>query len=165
MRVFFALWPDDATRKALVAFQKPLRNGRKLVAENLHLTLHYIGDVDNADCLITKARRINFAAAAFSVSQYGFFRQARVLWVGPDQWPDALTTLAADCRQVAEECGYIPKRERFRPHVTLARKLKSQPTLPDFNALLWCYSRFCLVESVSTPEGVVYKKLGIFDSQ
>ena len=165
MRVFFALWPDGATRKGLVALQRPLRNGRKLVAENLHLTLHYIGEVEDVDCLIEKARQVNFGSVAFSVSRYGIIPKARVLWVGPDHWPDELTARAADCRQVAAECGYQPKGERFRPHVTLARKIKKQPVLPDFNFLTWSYSRFCLVESISTPTGVIYKKLGIFDNQ
>jgi len=164
VRVFFALWPDGATRKGLEKIQQPIRNGRKLVAANLHLTLHYIGEVKDVKCLLDKAARISFQSMAFSLDQYGIFRRARVLWAGPEFWPEELTALAAECRHVAAECGHPPKGERFHPHVTLARKIKTLPELPDFDRLSWRYSSFCLVESVSTPNGVVYKKLGVFES-
>lgn len=162
MRVFFAIWPNDSLRERLVEIQQPIRGGRKLVAANLHLTLHYIGEVTEVDCLLEKAGRISFRSVAFTLDQYGVFRQARVLWAGPEVWPEELSGLAADCRQVAADCGFSPKGDRFRPHVTLARKIRSLPALPEFKMLSWRYSHFVLVESVSTPQGVVYKRLGQF---
>ncbi len=48
MRVFFALWPDDAERAALAAWQPPLEalyGGKAMRAETLHNTLVFLGNV------------------------------------------------------------------------------------------------------------------------
>ena len=47
-RVFFALWPDDAERAVLVAWQPVLHKlcgGRSMRASALHATLVFLGDV------------------------------------------------------------------------------------------------------------------------
>ena len=63
-RIFFALTPDQETRKQLVSTQTACQNKLKLSypikAENLHLTLHYVGNVESTDCLIKKAKAIHF---------------------------------------------------------------------------------------------------------
>ncbi len=47
-RLFFALWPDPPTRTALAMLVDglPLVGGRRVPAENLHLTLAFLGNVD-----------------------------------------------------------------------------------------------------------------------
>ena len=44
-RLFFALWPDEATRERMAALLKALRGarGRAVKAEKLHVTLAFIG--------------------------------------------------------------------------------------------------------------------------
>jgi len=47
IRLFFALWPDDATRRALAACASAVvaqTGGREVAAGNLHLTLAFIGE-------------------------------------------------------------------------------------------------------------------------
>ena len=56
-RIFFALWPDDATRKQIAGSFKQLsinkKQGRIVSFDNLHITLHFIGNVNQQklDCL------------------------------------------------------------------------------------------------------------------
>ena len=48
-RLFFALWPDDDTRHALARLAKtrlPSGSGRLVAAQNIHLTVAFLGAVD-----------------------------------------------------------------------------------------------------------------------
>ena len=52
VRVFFAIWPDNAAQKQLAALAKQLQaeslcGGRKIKPENIHLTLVFVGEVDS----------------------------------------------------------------------------------------------------------------------
>ena len=51
IRVFFAIWPDDVAQTKLAGLAEQLRgeslcSGRKTKAENIHLTLVFVGEVD-----------------------------------------------------------------------------------------------------------------------
>jgi len=50
-RLFFALWPDDDTRQLIRNNLKKViqhGGGKRVPEENLHLTLSYLGSVDEA---------------------------------------------------------------------------------------------------------------------
>lgn len=69
-RLFFALWPDDETRHALVKLGKSLREqGLKPISpENLHVTLVFLGQVDtDSEALITQ-RVAGIAAESFTLT-------------------------------------------------------------------------------------------------
>ena len=57
MRLFLAIPPDRELRRGLTAMQDALRaldvRGNYTPAENLHLTLAFIGDFDDPDAVIT----------------------------------------------------------------------------------------------------------------
>jgi 2'-5' RNA ligase len=158
-RLFFALWPDRTLQQQLAGLQLPLPSGRKVVASNLHLTLHYIGETTALDCLHSAAQKVVLPAFNFSIEIYGCFPRAGVIWTGPREWPETLDKLAAACRNLAADCDCVLKDERFRPHVTLARKVNCLPPLPDLARLLWPVHDFCLVESVSNNNCVEYRTL------
>ena len=51
VRVFFAIWPDNAAQEQMAGLTKRLRlaslcNGRETKAENIHLTLAFLGEVE-----------------------------------------------------------------------------------------------------------------------
>ena len=59
-RVFFAIWPDAAAQKRLAELAEQLEavcDGRKVRAENIHLTLVFLGEVsvDRLDALCQAA--------------------------------------------------------------------------------------------------------------
>lgn len=50
IRLFFALWPNDAERAALAAWQPPLLElcgGKAMRADTLYATLVFLGEVAN----------------------------------------------------------------------------------------------------------------------
>ena len=71
VRLFFALWPDAAIRERLQQAADCIAldaSARRVPQANLHLTLHFIGNVyfDEMACLREHARQVD--AASFSLS-------------------------------------------------------------------------------------------------
>lgn len=161
-KVFFALWPDIDLRSQLSKLQKPIQQGRKVPEENLHITLHFVGQVESIDCLLEQAEKICFSPGSITLEGYGVFKKARVLWVGPIQWSQEIVELSAACREAATVCDYPSRIERFRPHITLARKVARLPKLPAFKPISWSFQTFSLVESNSIDHGVRYSVLKTF---
>ena len=161
-KVFFALWPEGDLRSRLEKLQEPIKKGRKVPEDSLHLTLHFVGQVESIDCLLEQAEKIRFSPGSIDLEGYGVFKKARVLWAGPVQWSKEIVTLSTACREAAKTCGYPAHTERFRPHVTLARKVPQLPELPTYKPVQWDFQTFSLVESNSTDHGVHYRVLQTF---
>jgi len=166
-RLFFALWPDPDLRGELAVFQRGLRQatgkGRWLPPQRLHLTLYYLGrlPLPVAKAVRSAARDIQAPEFSLQLDRLGCFERARVLWLGPSQVPQPLTELHQALRALPEACSHESQPSRFRPHVTLARKLRNLPELPEAAARLlplpWQARDFALIESVDTPDGVEYR--------
>jgi len=100
---------------------------RWVAAENVHLTLKFLGDVSRENLeLLASALRHEVAllpAMRVQVGGFGAFpnpRRARVLWIGL-QAPPGLAALQHLVEQVCEHLGY-PREERpFSAHLTVGR--------------------------------------------
>lgn len=163
-RVFFALWPDETIRTALTSLSRQYAqgNGRTVAAENLHLTLVFVGAV-------TAAQRAGMEKAAATVvappirvclNSLGFWPRPRVLWVGADTPPSAMTELVTQLNAALMPCGYRPDMRPFKAHVTLARKARHPPDMEHIPPLVWQANEFCLVTSVLGEQGSDYRVVG-----
>lgn len=128
MRCFVALWPDDAARERLAAVareqQRRFPRARAMRPENLHLTLAFIGELDEARAaqVVAALDALPFEPFAWTLDDIGAFDRARVLWVaGPDCLP--LTSLAQRVRSLLDELRVPYDRKPFVAHVTLLRDL------------------------------------------
>lgn len=162
LRIFFALWPDAATRARLaaIAARIPLsRPARRVPDYNLHLTLHFVGNVDraDADCMRRQVRAVGGAAFDLSIDSSGHFDRARVGWLGPARIPDALLNLQRELGLNLRSCGYEAEKRAYSPHVSVIRKLNRAPELVAFDPLLWKVDNFVLVESRAAETGVRYQ--------
>ena len=163
-RIFFALWPEPETRAGLarLAARVPLTGRARRVPEyNLHLTLHFIGNVarDSADCMRRAARAVQGERFELAIDGVGHFGRARVGWLGPSVIPAALRQLHAGLGRELARCGYVAEARDFSPHVTVARKLNKPFEIGAFEALRWKVDNFALVESRSGDSGVRYEVL------
>lgn len=162
-RLFFALWPDDDVRAALDAAGRALTGKRvkRIAAANLHITLAFAGPVDaqTAACLARRAAEIRVAPFALAIDHAGYWPRPRILWLGPTHVPAALWDLAGALRTVLAGCGLVPEARGFQAHVTVARKAAQAMAAPEFPAVNWPVSRFCLVESASSEHGSSYRPL------
>lgn len=166
-RLFFALLPDAGVREQLLQLQKDLNQagGRPVPAENLHLTLLFLGNVeaDKIDAVRDIAAGVAGSKFDLVLDTVGGFRQnnVRILWTGPSELPPELGALHQSLRRQVREIGLRVKKEAYRPHVTLMRKANLRKGLPDKPGLgiRWTASHFALVASELLPSGARYKVL------
>ncbi|MDH3388346.1 MAG: RNA 2',3'-cyclic phosphodiesterase [Gammaproteobacteria bacterium] len=161
-RIFFALWPDPATRQRLSqsARQLPVeRPARRVPDYNLHLTLHFVGNVgsDELTCLRQRARRAPGEAFELLIDGAGHFARSRVAWLGCSEIPPALQRLHDRLGGCLEPCGYQPDTRRFNPHVTVARNMIRFPLVETIAPISWQVDSFELIESRAFENGVKYE--------
>lgn len=149
-RLFFALWPDQATRLALTRLQGAL-GGKPTPVEKLHLTLAFLGQ--QADSALPALHRLleNVPARPMQLQldTYGNFSGPRISWAGMREAPPALLALHDGLMEELTALGLLaPGRGAFRPHVTLARNGPAAPA-PPFAPLSWLANEMVLVESSS----------------
>lgn len=160
-RLFFAL-PLTTIAPALVDWRERQPWPGQLIPEaNLHLTLAFLGEADQANLahLMAAARRQHCPPLRIRLDQTGWFRRAKAAWVGPREWPNELNVLARALRRHGEKLGLGNGEQGYHPHVTLSRKANEAPAPLPVPDLLLQADRFCLYQSVSTAEGVRYEPL------
>ncbi len=177
-RVFIAIpaGNNEALKKNLHDLQKRLREEKiKYVApENLHLTLHFFGDMEEKD--IHRLNRLltahlnglnHFELDLYGAGVFPGIRKPRVLWFGLTP-TEALDTLAEAVEKVLLEGGFGLPGKPFSAHLTIGR-IKWIEDRNRFIRLLEDYKdktitrlhveEVYLYESILKPEGPVYKEL------
>ena len=160
LRLFIALEPSSAFRKALMELQRSLIeagvSGLFAAPRNLHLTLAFIGMWPAPDAVPLPAVEQPFRIRLACV---GLFQKAKVLWAGPEASP-ALDNLARDVYGALSRAGIPFDNKPFVPHITLARK----PVLPEgfcpesFSVppAVMTVRRVCLYRSDRQADGMAY---------
>jgi 2'-5' RNA ligase len=167
IRLFVALALPDDVAESLLAIQSGVPGARWMSREQLHLTLRFIGEVDESD-----AAGIDEALAAISAPQFslelkgvGEFggRNPRALWSGV-AGDGALIHLQRKVESAMQRLGLPAEERKFTPHVTLARLRAAPPgRVLDFLHDHALYSsgpfdvkEFILYSSRTTPNGSIY---------
>ncbi len=171
MRLFFALWPSPARRHLLAAMSATAVarvDGVPVPPSNLHVTLAFLGSVTG-----------HASGALFAVGGQGSYPSVDLRFDRLDYWPKPKVLVAMATELPAggveivdrlwrgiEPLGFEREQRPWRPHLTLARKLRHPP--PDDLALEpppagavvdpapWSLA---LVESVTHPDGARYRPL------
>jgi 2'-5' RNA ligase len=100
---------------------------RWIPAENVHLTLKFLGDVSetNVERLAEIIRRVAQAHDCFEISVgslgvYPNARRPRVIWLGVEA-PQSLMSIQRGIDQETSRLGYETKEQDFSPHLTIGR--------------------------------------------
>jgi 2'-5' RNA ligase len=179
MRLFVAIDLTEEARAALAAVGRRIieridRRGslRVVRPEQLHLTLVFIGEVDEPRAAaITESLRRPFDQAPFDLSfgGVGVFpgRGApRVLWVGVVAGADGAMQLQRLVGERLQEVGIEPDSRPFSPHLTIGRWREGRPS--DARRVLAEHvgvvarvhvKMTTLYQSVLSPHGSVYRPL------
>jgi 2'-5' RNA ligase len=98
--------------------------GRAIQPDDLHVTLCFLGSVDESRIDALRSRAAGLAAVSFTLQfdRIEFWRENRVL-AACAQAPAAGSSLAQALRTAASELGLAPDRKPWRPHMTLARSV------------------------------------------
>jgi RNA 2',3'-cyclic 3'-phosphodiesterase len=164
-RLFFALWPDDAQRAALVhAIHKGVRacGGRPVPAHNLHATLAFLGSVPEARIAALDGIARSIARSLpgpdplrLSFDQLEHWVRPQIL-VARGAEAAAAGALAATLRDATLAAGFSPDLKLFHAHVTVARKVRHALPPQAMHAVHWQLACFALIDSRTLPDGPLY---------
>ena len=123
-RLFTGLEIPDDIRQSLSMLRGGLPGARWIDPENYHLTLRFIGDVDDAIArevafMLGQVRRGGFELRLDGVASFGGRKpRAVVATVAPS--PQVME-LQAEHERLMQRIGIEPEGRKYTPHVTLAR--------------------------------------------
>ncbi len=150
--------PSSNTRNANQP-KVPMRQPKPVPAANFHITLSFLGNINDRQHEAIIANLDEVAAAPFDVTLdlTAFWQGPKILLAAPSEPPAVLMTLAGNVNSAARQAGIDVERREYRPHVTLIRNTREDYPPPLFSPQLTCrFTQFHLFESVSAPSGVHY---------
>ena len=180
VRLFIAIEIPENVRAAFASLLKDFRaiapQLKWVRAENLHVTLKFLGETEPAK-LGALQNTLSTVQSPDPVNLefrgLGFFpneKRPRVFWAGMEASPN-LKTLAADVDQAAHCIGFPLEERPFTPHLTLARfplpgiSLKLLQAMNEKSAQPFGSLRareFHLIESKLKPTGAEYTTVQTF---
>ncbi|MEL7266931.1 MAG: RNA 2',3'-cyclic phosphodiesterase, partial [Planctomycetota bacterium] len=103
-------------------------NIRWVPAETMHLTLKFLGDVENTEipavcekidevCQSIEPFRLGIAGSGAFPNE----EKPKVLWLGINEGREELIRLATGIERALADLGFKPEPRDYRPHLTLGR--------------------------------------------
>jgi 2'-5' RNA ligase len=166
-RIFIGIEIPAAVAQSLAALRGGLPGGRWIDPANYHVTLRFVGDVDDmvaheVASMLGQVRRGPFELCFDDLKSFGGRRpRAIVATLGP---VPALIELQAELERLMQRVGLEPEGRKYTPHVTLAHLRESSSwQVADYLALRAPYrsqpfqvSRFVLFSSRASVGGGPY---------
>jgi len=167
IRLFTAIDLPDPIAESLVRLQAGVPGARWQEREQLHLTLRFIGEVDQRDAasideMLSSIDAPHMTLELKSVGEFGG-KNPRALWAGVVA-NEALSHLQRKIESLLQRLGLPAEERKFTPHVTLAR-LRGTPVgaVMDFITDHGLYASgpfeargFTLFSSHLSPNGSIY---------
>jgi 2'-5' RNA ligase len=164
MRAFISINIPEEIKKEIAKLQKSLPEfgGKKTEAENLHLTLKFLGDVDdkNIEEIRNQLRNIKIKKFEVETGEIGIFSPSfiKIIWLSLN-----------NCEKLQKEIDSALKNlfepeKRFMGHLTIARvkKVRDKKRFLDkisqikINKKRFVVGKFYLMKSELTEKGPVY---------
>ena len=178
IRAFIAVTLDpkviDTIADAVALLRPQLAGVRWVAPANLHLTLKFLGGVDETmiepiGATLREQLRL-FQRFTINAKGLGVFpdpKRPRVLWVGLTG--DRLVSLASRVESALQPLGFTPESRKFTPHLTIGRWRQADLAprslvrqLKDWRVYEFGESnveRVNLIQSVLNPAGASYNQL------
>ncbi len=166
-RLFTALEIPRNAAMSLSLLRGGLPGARWIDVENYHITLRFIGDIDNrtADEVVNRLDRIDRPEFQVNLTGIGSFgsKKPHSIWAGVS--PSAeMTALQGEIERICQRLGLPPDPRKFTPHVTLARLRSSRlddvvhylSGRGDFRTSPFTVGRFVLMSSKESVGGGPY---------
>ena len=168
-RLFIAIDFPEEIVKALSSLCFGVPGARWVRAEQLHLTLRFIGEVEGSFYKEIKEGLKDVTENSFSIhlNALGHFpprKTPRVLWAGVEK-NGPLVHLRNRINSVLFGLGLEPEKRKYSPHITIARLNNTHISkVADYLAINGLFdtnpftvSKFSLYSSVLTPNGAIHK--------
>jgi 2'-5' RNA ligase len=132
IRTFIAIEIPAAVRKRISEVQNEFQKENERISwtkpENIHVTLKFLGDVEenkiDAIASVVQKTAKNIQSFNVKVKNLGAFpnlRRARVLWVGLENATAELTQIAEGMETGLSQLGFPEEERKFSPHLTIGR--------------------------------------------
>lgn len=175
MRLFVGLGLPPQVADNLAALGGGIPSGRWVAARNLHITLRFLGEIEDglARELHDELAALTLPAFPIGLDGFGTFGRA----TANQSWSGHLIThvtkttelahLQAKVENIATRLGLAPEGRKFTPHVTLAR-FKAAPVVrlqdfiarnSPFHAGPWQVEQFVMFRSYLGRSGAEYEAI------
>ena len=163
MRTFIAIELEEEVKEHLANIQtetqKLCRRGNYTPKENFHLTLHFLGEVEEEDldylqeAIFETARRNR--PFTLTLDKVGFFPRGNkgILWVGLEK-SNPLQRLFSTLEKSLEQQGFARERKGLSPHITLGREVEPHRSFMDVQKNVRIEPMKISVRSISLMESV-----------
>lgn len=161
MRLFIAIQLSDEIKKTLVACMHDLKKqgveGNYVPAQNLHLTLAFIGEYDDPAKVRKVIGSVPLPQIRLSISGKGNF--GNLLWAGV-KGNQKLKTYVKDLRAALKEAQIPFDDDKFIPHITLIRKtVAKKPYEVHLSKAEMTVEKVSLMKSEMKNGKVMYREL------
>ena len=163
-RLFFALWPSDRQRDQLRNTVNPAISaveGTAVDRRNWHVTLVFIGDFPEARIpgLQSAVDVIDPGTIRLRFDRLSCWQRPKVAVLQTVTVPPELQRLVSSLEQALSPFGFTPNDRTYRPHITVARKVRAFPETRLARPIELQWSDFALVESMSIRGDIQYRPL------
>ena len=178
MRAFIAIDIEDplvlgklvSIRDVFVATGAPMKPVER---NNMHITIRFLGEIpveliDEVYEVMRRAVFEPFRARIVGVGAFPSITRPRVIWAGVDEGASSIEAIYKVIEQGLRGLGFRPEREKFVPHITLAR-IKGHRNIDRVVKLLQEYQDYVfgeirvesirLKQSILTRAGPIYRTL------
>lgn len=177
-RLFIAIHLPQAVKSGLLRLKTSIPTARWSDNRQFHLTLRFLGDIDQNRVGNVESALSQIALPAFEMSLKGvgcfpenINKPTRVLWAGISA-PKTLFDLQKQVELAMIGAGFGEQDKPFSPHITLARLKTDKPlgvvksfldANRDYVSEIFQVTHFALVESRLDPRGAVYTDRRFFE--
>lgn len=126
MRAFLAIPLPEALQETLAGAARGVRGLRAQRPETIHLTVRFLGDIEDPGAIERAVRPVAEAHPPFEMELRGVGvfpnpRAARVVWVGLGEGEERALALAAAVERALAPLGFTPEARPWSAHITLGR--------------------------------------------
>ena len=133
MRLFIAIQLSEEMKTSVIGTMHALKKagvkGSYVPAQNLHLTLAFIGETQDVQGVKDALKTAEFKPFRLTLADMGNFGD--VLWIGL-KGNQGLSSAARCVRDALDAAGIEYDRKKFTPHITIIRKVSGK--LPQIAA-------------------------------
>ncbi len=169
MRAFLAIPLPRRLTEALAEMGRGVPGLRAQKPETLHLTIRFLGDIEDPEPAASAAAEAagNHDAFELELKGTGVFPhagRARVFWVGLGAGEREAGNLARDVERLLRGAGFPAERRPWRGHVTVGRFKRPQrvdPALLDPSRVFGPAQaeKLVLFQSTLTPQGALHESV------
>lgn len=179
IRTFIAIELSDEIRAEIARVEDILREEggdvRWVRPENLHLTLKFLGDLEEGriEEVVGGVRNAAQECAPFELVLFGAgafpnFRRPRVIWIGAREEGGVLKRVHRNIEDELSRSGFPRDRKRFSPHLTIGRvrSARGMESVAEALQRVEIAPRAMTVEEIAVmksdlrPTGPIYTRLG-----